>query len=156
MTTTTIPRAEYQAIAAINWSAIEGGFIDGEFSPLHYKHAIAQPDEETDAMREGTALHMALLEPERFERDVVVMPEFNRRTTKGREDYEAFVAARFGIDAVKASVPIWKRERWRDGEDWGLGSRTLVTAGDVGAHLIDGDAHVIGDADNDPPGGVRP
>lgn len=69
---------------------------------------------------------------------------------------EAFVAARFGIDAVKASVPIWKRERWRDGEDWGLGSRTLVTAGDVGAHVIDGDVHVIGDADTDSPGGVRP
>lgn len=41
---------------------------------------------------------------------------------------EAFAAARFGIDAVKASVPIWKRERWRDGEDWGTGSGPVVDA----------------------------
>lgn len=31
---------------------------------------------------------------------------------------EAFDAARFGIDALKATVPIWKRESWRDGGDW--------------------------------------
>ncbi|MSO87048.1 MAG: molybdenum cofactor biosynthesis protein MoaE [Acidimicrobiia bacterium] len=33
---------------------------------------------------------------------------------------EAFAAARFGIDEVKRSVPIWKREAWADGESWGL------------------------------------
>lgn len=33
---------------------------------------------------------------------------------------EAFAAARHAIDAVKATVPIWKKERWADGEDWGL------------------------------------
>ena len=32
----------------------------------------------------------------------------------------AFEAARFGIDALKSSVPIWKRERWRGGQSWGL------------------------------------
>lgn len=31
---------------------------------------------------------------------------------------EAFSAARFCIDTVKATVPIWKRETWEDGEDW--------------------------------------
>lgn len=30
----------------------------------------------------------------------------------------AFEAARFGIDAVKERVPIWKREVWDDGEAW--------------------------------------
>ena len=33
---------------------------------------------------------------------------------------EAFDAARFGIDALKATVPIWKRETWDGGESWGL------------------------------------
>jgi molybdopterin synthase catalytic subunit len=33
---------------------------------------------------------------------------------------EAFEAARFGIDTLKATVPIWKRETWDGGEDWGL------------------------------------
>ena len=34
---------------------------------------------------------------------------------------EAFEAARFGIDTLKASVPIWKHETWADGA--GLGPR---------------------------------
>ena len=32
----------------------------------------------------------------------------------------AFEAARFAIDTLKATVPIWKRERWQGGESWGL------------------------------------
>ncbi len=32
----------------------------------------------------------------------------------------AFEAAQFGIDTLKKSVPIWKRERWSGGESWGL------------------------------------
>lgn len=32
---------------------------------------------------------------------------------------EAFEAARFCIDTLKAEVPIWKKERWATGEDWG-------------------------------------
>jgi molybdopterin synthase catalytic subunit len=32
---------------------------------------------------------------------------------------EAFDAARYCIDTVKATVPIWKREFWAGGEDWG-------------------------------------
>ena len=31
---------------------------------------------------------------------------------------EAFEAARFGIDTLKETVPIWKREHWDDGSDW--------------------------------------
>jgi len=31
---------------------------------------------------------------------------------------EAFEAARFCIDTLKATVPIWKREAWDGGEDW--------------------------------------
>lgn len=32
----------------------------------------------------------------------------------------AFEAARFAIDAVKTSVPLWKRERWDGGDDWSV------------------------------------
>ncbi len=38
---------------------------------------------------------------------------------------EAFEAARFAIDALKATVPIWKRETWDGGESWGLGGEEL-------------------------------
>src|SRR3954469_23949084 len=44
---------------------------------------------------------------------------------------EAFVAARFGIDAVKASVPIWKHETWNGGEAWGSDAQELVDAAGV-------------------------
>lgn len=37
----------------------------------------------------------------------------------------AFLAARFCIDSLKATVPIWKRETWRDGESWGLEAQHL-------------------------------
>ena len=33
---------------------------------------------------------------------------------------DAFEAARWCIDTLKASVPIWKRETWDGGEEWGL------------------------------------
>lgn len=39
---------------------------------------------------------------------------------------EAFEAARFGIDTLKATVPIWKKERWGDGEDWALGAQHVT------------------------------
>ena len=38
---------------------------------------------------------------------------------------EAFDAARFGIDTLKATVPIWKREHWDGGTDWGLASQEI-------------------------------
>jgi molybdopterin synthase catalytic subunit len=31
---------------------------------------------------------------------------------------EAFEAARFAIDTLKETVPIWKREHWSEGSDW--------------------------------------
>src|SRR5436305_14311514 len=45
---------------------------------------------------------------------------------------EAFVAARFGIDAIKASVPIWKHETWNGGEAWGSDAQELVDANRLG------------------------
>lgn len=33
---------------------------------------------------------------------------------------EAFEAARFVIDTLKANAPIWKRETWQGGSDWGV------------------------------------
>ena len=42
---------------------------------------------------------------------------------------EAFDAARFCIDTLKRSVPIWKRESWAGGESWGLEAQHIVDAG---------------------------
>lgn len=45
---------------------------------------------------------------------------------------EAFEAARFGIDTLKASVPIWKRERWEGGESWGLEAQHIAEIDEIG------------------------
>lgn len=42
----------------------------------------------------------------------------------------AFDAARFCIDTIKATVPIWKRETWDGGSDWGLGAQPLSAVDD--------------------------
>ena len=44
---------------------------------------------------------------------------------------EAFEAARFAIDALKLSAPIWKREVWRDGADWGTAAGAPIDAASV-------------------------
>lgn len=47
---------------------------------------------------------------------------------------EAFEAARFCIDTLKSTVPIWKREAWEGGESWGLEAQhvTDVASGSGG------------------------
>ncbi len=45
----------------------------------------------------------------------------------------AFEAARFGIDTLKATVPIWKRERWSEGESWGLEAQHISDVTSAGS-----------------------
>jgi molybdopterin synthase catalytic subunit len=46
---------------------------------------------------------------------------------------DAFEAARFAIDELKRTVPIWKREAWDGGESWGLEAQHLTEVGRGGA-----------------------
>ena len=39
---------------------------------------------------------------------------------------EAFEAARYGIDTLKATVPIWKQETWAEGTGWALGATEIT------------------------------
>lgn len=39
---------------------------------------------------------------------------------------DAFEAARYAIDALKSSAPIWKHEVWSGGSDWGTGAHALT------------------------------
>lgn len=47
---------------------------------------------------------------------------------------EAFDAARYCIDALKQSVPIWKKETWATGSDWGTNASVPVGAESVVSH----------------------
>jgi len=45
---------------------------------------------------------------------------------------QAFEAARFAIDALKESAPIWKHEVWEGGADWGTGAHDVGDPRSVG------------------------
>jgi molybdopterin synthase catalytic subunit len=44
---------------------------------------------------------------------------------------EAFDAARWCIDTLKETVPIWKRETWEGGSDWGTDAHDVAQVGAV-------------------------
>ena len=55
---------------------------------------------------------------------------------------DAFAAARFCIDALKATIPIWKRERWEEGESWGLEAQHLLEVDDLANVTVSADGSV--------------
>lgn len=65
-------------------------------SPLHYWSAYLDPKRaprvETPAMALGTAIHSAVLEPEKFAIEFRAAPAVDKRTKAGKEIWEAFVA----------------------------------------------------------------
>lgn len=74
--TSRMPRGEYDAIAALNISRLK----ELRRSPLHYRHLLTHP-RTTGPMTLGTATHVAVLEPERFDSDFAI---WNRTTGSGR------------------------------------------------------------------------
>jgi hypothetical protein len=69
-------------------------------TPAHYQAYINGYREETPAMREGTNIHCAVLEPERFAREYVVMPKFDMRRTIDKELSAQFHAANAGKTCI--------------------------------------------------------
>jgi molybdopterin synthase catalytic subunit len=48
----------------------------------------------------------------------------------------AFEAARFGIDTLKETVPIWKREDWSEGSSWGREAQHIISVADGGGQSV--------------------
>jgi len=79
-------------------------------SPAHYVQYKAHPPETTDAMRFGSAVHSAILEPEKFAAQYVVFDDSavvekiggaRPRTTKAYKEYKAeFTAANAGREIL--------------------------------------------------------
>lgn len=87
-----MPTETYFAIDAMSQS----GAKEILRSPAHFRYAREHQREPTPAMRFGTAVHAGILEPETFEATVVCAPAINARTTAGREQRDAFLAANAG------------------------------------------------------------
>jgi hypothetical protein len=74
--------AEYLATEAISKSGLD----QIAKSPAHYQAWLRDKPEPTTAMVFGSALHCALLEPERFHGVYVQSPKFDRRTNAGKAE----------------------------------------------------------------------
>jgi hypothetical protein len=89
-----MPRAEYDAIRALNISRLK----EVKRSPLHFRHLLDHP-KVTEPLVLGTATHVAVLEPERYLADFAV---WDRRTEAGKmapragQYWEAFVKTNVG------------------------------------------------------------
>lgn len=77
-------------------------------SPLAYKWAQTNPRTPTPAMELGTAVHMGVLEPERFLEAYVCLDECDRRTKEGKAAWTA--AQLSGKKPVKAKDFVQIRE----------------------------------------------
>jgi len=94
------PRAEYDAIKALNISTL----LHGVRSMAHLKSYLDNPTVETsDALDIGIATHIAVYEQNTFEKRVVKSPKFDRRTTAGKEGSEAFKKEHAGKIALQES-----------------------------------------------------
>lgn len=82
-------RQAYDAVAALNYSLAKQLLI----SPLHARQYLDTPREETKALRIGSAVHCAALEPELFARKYLCGIDVDKRTKAGKEAYEALMAS---------------------------------------------------------------
>jgi exodeoxyribonuclease VIII len=78
--------AEYASVDAVNFSTFKH-FLT---SPQHYKHNLSFRQEETPAMRLGSAIHTCVLTPEEFDSKYAVAPELDRRRTADKQIWEEF------------------------------------------------------------------
>jgi hypothetical protein len=100
---------EYQDIDALNWSSLK---LMAD-SALHYHRGIKHPRKDTAALALGRKVHMAVLEPERFERDCVRRPdEWDSWRTKASKEWrqEQLDAGREVLDEGEAETIERMRE----------------------------------------------
>lgn len=104
-------------------------------SPAHLRHEILNPTEQTDAMRFGSAVHTAILEPELFDKLYAVAPRVDRRTTVGKETWAAFQLENGHKTAITADDMIAIN-----------GIKKAVAANSTAAALVaaDGSAEMVG------------
>jgi len=72
-------------------------------SPAHYLYHMSHKSESTEAMRIGTSAHTLILEPEKFDDEIAVLPDgIDRRTKIGKAAYAEFQEVSDGKLIIKA------------------------------------------------------
>ena len=81
-------QSEYRAYPAISRSDL----MKFKKSPLHYKYAVENPEEEqSPALIFGAACHKYVLEKDEFETEFAIAPNVDRRTKDGKATWQEFV-----------------------------------------------------------------
>ena len=96
-------RKEYRAFPAFNQSAAKHILT----SPAHYQAYINTPQEETKALRFGTFVHSAVLEPHTLDDLYATAPDCYRRTKEGKAAWAEFATANAGktiLDAEESAI----------------------------------------------------
>jgi exodeoxyribonuclease VIII len=88
--------AEYHSLPSISKSGLD--LIHR--APALYRYRRANPTPQTPAMRWGTLVHTAILEPETMAERHIVAPACDRRTTAGKAEWAAFQAAANGREVI--------------------------------------------------------
>lgn len=79
---------QYAAIDAINFSRLRWM----RDTPAHCHYRLLNPPVTTAYHRLGQLIHMAILEPQRFNSDVIEIPKIDRRTKEGKAAWAAIEA----------------------------------------------------------------
>jgi exodeoxyribonuclease VIII len=87
---------EYRSLPALNASRFKAFFR----SPYHF--ANQKEVETTEAMRIGTAIHTAMLQPEDYLKTIAYYPDVDGRTKEGKAIKQAFDAGAVGKTILKA------------------------------------------------------
>jgi hypothetical protein len=98
-----MPEADYHSHPAMSMTKL-GPFMDCTPFEAHYREM--HPKAPTEALELGSAVHAAMLEPERFRSDWVVAPKFDRRTTDGKRAWASFVQDNIGKELITAEQKV--------------------------------------------------
>ena len=96
-------RKEYRAFPALNQSAAKKLLV----SPAHYQAYINTPQEETKALRFGTFVHAAILEPHTLNDLYATAPDVDKRTKDGKAAFAEFATLNAGktiLDAEESAL----------------------------------------------------
>jgi exodeoxyribonuclease VIII len=84
-----ISNEDYHAGDGVSKSQLD--FLAKSPALLQWVKDAPEDEEKKSALDMGTALHCLLLEPDEFDKRFIIAPEFNRRTSQGKADEEAFL-----------------------------------------------------------------
>ncbi len=97
-----MPWEEYFAADGLNSTTLNAIALQ---SPAHAKWKMDHPDEgESEALKLGQAVHMALLEPDRFQEIWAIGPDVKLNTKAGKADWALFEGENEGKKLLRATA----------------------------------------------------